>query len=643
MNNPNDQGMHPDDKRNLFIFMLLAIAIYFTFDHFILRPKMEAIQAQEKAKLEAQQELQRDAPQINISAAGIRAREEVISDHARLPLENEKMRGSINLSGGRIDDIRLKEHYKTLDKEDHVEVLTPSGVLHARFAEFGWVASLEDVQVPGADTVWQAPGNARLTPDSPVTLSWENGQGFRFERTYSLDEDYLITISQQVVNSSDKSVTFYPYALISQRGLPEDYAGRYIVHEGPIGYINEELMEKSYKDLRKKGTVEAKSKTGWIGATEKYWLVSILPEQQKEKTFRFVYTPSVNTGVDDLYQIDTVGPGLVVKAGETISYQSNLFAGAKELDVLTAYEEELSVRHLDLAIDFGLFYFLTRPLFIFLNYLYDMVGNFGIAIIILTVILRIAVFPLANTSFRSFANMKRIAPQMQELREKYGEDKAKLQEELVSLYQREKVNPMSGCLPILIQIPIFFALYKVLSINIEMRHAPFFGWIQDLSARDPTSVFNLFGLLPFTPPSVLQIGVWPCLLLLALLSHRVMSPPAQDKTQAFVIKYLPYMMAFIMSKFAAGLVIYWTFSSAFSTIQQYVIMRRMGVEIHFFGKTKSERRLEKQVKEGPTVHPGLEMVEDQVEDAMFGEPGTDDEKPEQKPVSKPKPKKKKKK
>jgi YidC/Oxa1 family membrane protein insertase len=330
----------------------------------------------------------------------------------------------------------------------------------------------------------------------------------------------------------------------------------------------------------------------------------------------------------------------VVTPGETQSYENRLFAGAKRLELLETYETELGIEHFDLAIDFGMWYFLTKPFYYALTFFYDIAGNFGIAILMLTLILRVLVFPFANMSYRSFANMRKIAPAMKELRERHGDDKVKLQEELVALYQREKVNPMAGCLPILLQIPIFFALYKVLQISIEMRHAPFFGWIEDLSARDPTSVFNLFGLLPYDVPAFLLIGAWPCMMLATMIMQRSMSPPPQDKTQAMMINILPWFMTFIMSRFAAGLVIYWTFSSAFGVIQQYIIMRSLGVEVKFFQRSPKDKEMEDEVMDGPSIHPGLETASKDIEEALFGE---EEQKEPPKPVSPPKPKKKKKK
>ncbi len=644
MNNFNNQGMHPEDRNNLFLFMILAILIYFGFDHFILRPKMEALQAVQQAEtLKKQEELKVGDRLTDFRPVEHQlSREELLAESPRLKIQNEHVTGTLNLKGSRFDDLKLRNHFVALDRKEQVPVLTPPGARDARYAEYGWVPADKTLPVPDKETLWQVRGesgpNSVLSPENPVTLFWDNGRGFTFERILKIDDHFLITLEDRVINTSSRSMVFYPYGLISQRGVPEDFSGRWVMHEGPIGYVGNELMEIPYEDLQKEGSRESFGETGWIGITEKYWFVSILPGQEGPKTFRFVHKPAASEDAEPLYQIDLLAHALTVAPGETASYQNRLFAGAKRVQLLDMYEKELGIHHLDLSVDFGMYYFITKPFYYLLMYLNSLIGNFGLTIIAFTLILRAAVFPLANTSYRSFAKMKAISPQMTELREKYGDDKQKLQQALVELYQKEKVNPMAGCLPILIQIPIFFSLYKMLSLAIEMRHAPFFGWIEDLSAPDPTSIFNLFGLIPWQPPAPLMIGVWPCLMLLTMLAQRSMSPPPQDKTQAIMLYYMPWFMTYIMAKFAAGLVIYWTFSSAFAVVQQYVIMRGSGVEVRFFGKSREDRNMEKQVLAGPSIHPEAEVFEEKIEDA-FTRHGDE----ESIQVSAPKPKKKKKK
>jgi YidC/Oxa1 family membrane protein insertase len=470
MNNLNNQGMHPEDKNNLFLFMILALLIYFGFDHYILRPKMEALQATQQAEAQKKQEefeAQREEV-ADFRPVEALSREEILAENPRIKISNEHVFGTINLKGARFDDLELRNHFVTLESKEHVSILTPPGSEDARYAEYGWVPANKNIKVPDRETLWNIRGgqNQVLSTDNPVTLYWDNGDGLVFEREMKLDDHFLITIDERIINKTDQSMVFYPYGLISQRGVPQDFTGRWIMHEGPIGYVSNELHEIPYEDLHKGGTKEAYGDSGWIGITEKYWLISILPPQEGPKTFRFIFKPAAKEDAEPLYQVDMLGQAYTVNPGESISYQNRLFAGAKRVQLLDSYEKELGVHHFDLSVDFGMWYFITKPFYYVLMYLNSLIGNFGITIIVFTVFLRGSVFPLANTSYRSFAKMKTIAPQMQEIREKYGDDKQKLQEALVELYQREKVNPMAGCFPILIQIPIFFSLYKVLSLAI---------------------------------------------------------------------------------------------------------------------------------------------------------------------------------
>ncbi len=621
------EPMHPQDMKNLIIFGVLSVLLWLAYDHFLLKPQVEQARiakvAQERVALKRQES---GEPLI----AEIRERTEVVSEGQRIKIDTEAMTGSINLTGGRIDDIVLKKYFKTLDKEENVNILSPKGSAHARYVEYGWVSSDKNIAVPNSKTAWSAVADSVLTVESPVILFWDNGQGVRFERKISLDENYGFSVSQRVTNTTAQPLKLNPYSLVSQRGIPEGYLGRFIAHEGLVGYFDEELVEKNYKKIAKAGRLSKVANQGWIGITEKDWLTALVPEQNVETQYRLNFTP--NLGKVDIakskYQVDVLGPAFNVVPNSSSEYKSHFFAGAKKLDLLAGYEKSWQVPHFDLAVDFGLFYFLTRPFFAVINFFYGLVGNFGIAIILFTVVLRICVYPLANTSFRSFAKLRQVGPQMSALREEHKNDKQKLQEELVKLYSKEKVNPMAGCLPILVQIPIFFALFKVLSNTIEMRHAPFFGWIQDLSAPDPTSIFNLFGLIPWNPPAMLMIGIWPCLMMITMLVQRSLSPPPTDPFQAKMIGLMPYFMTFILAKFAAGLVIYWTFNNLFSTIQQYIIMRRMGVDVDLVGNFLRKKKPEEETEplaEGDVIeHAPVE------------------EKASEKPVvvSKPKPKKK---
>lgn len=610
--------MHPQDKKNFITFIVLASLVYFGFEYYVFRPHAAALKAQrEVQKIEALHKAETLPP-----LQADRPRAEVIRETTRIHLKNKEIFGTLSLRGLRIDDVSLQNYFVKRDHKDHVNVLNPTGIAGmSRYAEFGWIATDSGVKVPDKDTRWTpVDPAATLTPGANVVLEWNNGQGLVFERSVSLDDHFMMTVTQRVRNESGKTVTLHPYGLVSEHGMPEHFGGRSgIAHEGPIGYIGGELIEKPFRKMADDPLEPHAAPTGWIGITEKYWLAALIPDQKEDMTWRFLYTKSDREGGKDRYQVDMTGQPRTLAPGQSAESTVRLFAGAKIVKQLAAYETSLGVTHFDLSVDFGLFYFLTKPFFYLLDFLFSLAGNFGVAIVLFTAMLRIAVFPLANLSYRSFAGLKKIAPEMKTLREKYGNDKQKLQEELMALYSREKVNPMAGCLPIIVQIPVFFALYKVLSITLEMRHAPFFGWIQDLSEPDPTTIFNLFGVIDWTPPQQLMIGVWPCLMLITMILQKSMNPPPQDPIQAKMFAFLPWFMTYIMAQFASGLVIYWTVSNTLSMIQQYVIMRSMGVEVHFFRHPKEEKEMEKKVAEGPAVHPELALIEEKVEDALFGD------------------------
>jgi len=618
--NDEKEKMHPEDKRNFVIFIVLSLLIWISFDHFILKPKYEKLQAAREAELA---QTAQESPDLNSAATEDDGkkypREEALAWSPRIDIRNDAVAGSIALRGGRIDDLSLLRYSRTLNSAERFPLLSPARTERPKYVEFGWVASEGSLNLPDKDSLWRAEGGKILAPGAPVTLGWDNGQGLRFERRIEIDDNYMMTVTQRVTNNGGGRVVLFPYALVAEQDLPEDFSGAMIVQEGPMGYVGGELHEHPYVKMPKDPTQELKASTGWTGISEKYWFTGLIPEQQDLKTFRFIYTPPKGKDGRHKYQADYVGAGKSMAPGESAETVTHVFAGAKETRLLATYEKSLPVHHFDLVVDFGLYYFLTKPFYYVLEFLGRATGSFGVAIILLTVIVRMAVFPLANTSYRSFARLKQIAPHMKELREKFGDDKEKLQAELVKLYEREKVNPMAGCFPILLQIPIFFALYKVLSLAIEMRHAPFFGWVHDLSARDPTSVFNLFGLLAWQPPDALMIGGWSCLMLAAMLVQKRMNPPPQDPTQAMMINFMPFFITYILSKFAAGLVIYWTLSNILSVAQQYIIMRRMGVEVYLFKRARTDKEMDKIVAEGPDIHPELEVAEEQVEDAIFGE------------------------
>ncbi len=633
----NKEKMHPQDIRNLILFGILSIALWTLFELYVLQPKKQAIQERQRVEqLIAQKEIETGV-ELH-SKPVVRPRNEVMQEGSRVAFDNGQIFGTINLRGGRIDDLSLHKFYKTLDQKEAVNLLSPKDTKHPRFIDYGWVAKDKSVKVPDANTIWQTRSGASLSAGNPATLFWNNGEGLTFERVYTMDENYAFEITQNVVNNTGKEIQLFPYSLITQTGLPEGLENRWIVHEGPIGFIGNELMQFKYNDLRDDGRREKTATSGWAGITDKYWLTSIIPAQGVNGKFRYLYVPNLKDKAMGKYQVDYTGAAVVIPANGQASNASHVYVGAKEVLVLDEYQKDLNVPNFNLAVDFGWFWFMTMPFFYILHWLHAHIGNMGVSIIILTIMIRSAVFPLTNTSYRSFAKMKKVGPQIMELRKEHGEDKQKLQQEIVELYSREGVNPMAGCLPILIQIPIFFSLYKVFFVTIEMRHAPFFGWIQDLSAPDPTSVFNLFGLLPYGVPTFLMIGVWPCLMLVGTLLQKQLNPPPQDKFQRDLMRIFPFFIAYIMSGFASGLVIYWTFSAYIGILQQMWIMRSLGVPIYLFGQTEAEEKLEKQIDDGPDVHPLAEMAEEDLGEALFGAP--DENAPD---ITPPKPKKSKKK
>ncbi|MDD9876748.1 MAG: membrane protein insertase YidC [Magnetovibrio sp.] len=499
-------------------------------------------------------------------------REAILSAGDRIKISTPRLHGSILLKGGLIDDLTLANYRETLDPESpEIVVLKPKGFDTAYYAQFGW-AGKNGADVPTAETVWTA-DRRELTPDNPVTLSWDNGKGLIFKRTIAVDVHYMFTVTQSVTNKTDAAQSFHAYGLVSRRTTPET-TGFYILHEGLLGVFDETLAEIDYDELQDDKQVKKTSTGGWIGITDKYWLAALIPDQSAKTNSRFLYSKPSGT---DMYQVDFLGPALTAAPGQTVTSENRLFAGAKEVRLLDAYEEKIGVKRFDLAIDFGWFYFLTKPIFYALLWLNDHILNLGLAILVLTVGIKLVFFPLANKSYTSMSKMKKLQPKMTQIRERYGDDKMRMNQEMMDLYKKEKVNPASGCLPILIQIPVFFALYKVLFVTIEMRHAPFFGWIHDLSAPDPTSLFNLFGLIPWSPPEFLLIGIWPIIMGVTMFLQQKLNPQPTDPIQAKIFLFLPLFFTFLLARFPAGLVIYWAWNNLLSMLQQWVIMRRMGI------------------------------------------------------------------
>ena len=506
--------------------------------------------------------------------SAVKSRADLLAASQRVTIKSPRLDGSISLTGARVDDLMLSDYHEEIDPSSpEIIILSPRGSNDAYFAEFGWVAAAE-TEVPNADTVWKA-DRQTLTLENPVTLTWDNGQGLRFSRTYAIDENFLFSVTQRVENTSSQAVTLHPYGLISRHGTPK-LTGYVILHEGLLGVFDDTLKEVDYEEIREAGTIKQPTTGGWVGITDKYWLAALVPDQKSKVNTRFHHRLD---GGADLYQVDFVGSGLDLAAGGSGEISNRLFVGAKEAKLMDAYEEKQGITRFDLAIDFGWLYFLTKPIFYALIIINDFIGNFGVSILVLTVFIKLAFFPLANKSYVAMSKMKKLQPEMIKLRDRFGDDKERLNQEMMALYKREKANPAAGCLPILIQIPVFFALYKVLFVTIEMRHAPFFGWIQDLSIPDPTSIFNLFGILPFTPPEVLLIGVWPLVMGISMFLQQKLNPQPTDAMQAKIFMFLPILFTFLLARFPAGLVIYWAWNNTLSILQQWVIMRRMGVKV----------------------------------------------------------------
>jgi YidC/Oxa1 family membrane protein insertase len=581
------------DNRNLILAIVLSIVILFGFQHVyeIFYPKPDVPPAPSGQQAETggapgavEQPPRPTADSVPPSVPGsvpppavskARDRAEALAAGPRVRINTPRLHGSISLVGARLDDLTLADFHETLDpKSPEVVLFSPRGTPNAYFTEVGWVSAANaGVAVPGPDTLWTADVDT-LTPENPVTLTWDNGAGLTFKRVFAVDKDFLFTVTQHVENTGDETVDLNPYQLVSRHGTPV-VSGFYILHEGPLGVFNGTLKEVDYDELQEVGSIEQTTTGGWIGITDKYWLAALAPMPQKTVNTRFVHQ---RVGDGDQYQVDVLGERVSIAPGETAQTQNRVFAGAKELRLLQRYEDEYQIDRLTLAIDFGWFWFLTRPLSEVLIWANGWIGNFGVAILLLTVMIKIAFFPLANKSYKAMSQMRKLQPEMVKLRERFADDKARLNQEMMALYKHEKVNPTSGCLPMLIQIPVFFALYKVLFVTIEMRHAPFFGWIQDLSAPDPTTIFNLFGLIPWQPPELLMIGIWPLVMGVTMYLQQKLNPQPPDPLQAKIFMLLPVVFTIMLARFPAGLVIYWTWNNILSIIQQWVIMRKMGVK-----------------------------------------------------------------
>ena len=495
-------------------------------------------------------------------------REEALRNSDRINFENNSIKGSISLSGAIIDDLTFKKYSETLGGDDNIVLLNPKESNNGYYIETGWATNNIDVKTPNSDSVWSIIGNNKLTPSNNITLQWTNSEGIQFQKKISLDNQYLFEIEQTIINNSDKSFNIYPYGQIIRNKSPE-IQNFYILHEGLVGVFDDQLVEEDYDDIEEK-EYSKKAGKGWLGITDKYWITTLIPEQNN---FR------ANFSFNNKFKANFIKTSPIkIETNETITEGIKIIIAAKEVNVIDGYAEKLNIDKFDLVIDWGWFYFLVKPLFFAVDYFFKISGNFGIAIILITICIRLLFYPLANYSFRSMAKMKVLQPEMTRLKELHKDDKVKLQQEMMALYKKEKVNPVSGCLPILIQIPFFFAIYKMLFVTIEMRHQPFFGWIKDLSERDPTSIFNLFGLIPWDPPSFLIIGAWPCLMGLTMYLQQKLNPTPPDPVQAKIFMFFPLFLTIILAPFPAGLVVYWTINNVLTMAQQYIIMKRTTVK-----------------------------------------------------------------
>ncbi len=529
------------------------------------------------------------------AAPGISAaisRDEALRLSPRVAIDTPSIAGSFSLIGARIDDVSLRKYHETVDPNSPIIVLmSPQGAPNAYYADFGWtVGPGVTTPMPNAQTLWRADRD-RLTPGQPVTLTWDNGQGLTFRRVVSVDDKAMFTISDTVENASGQPVTLFPYGLVARHGKPVTQ-GYFVLHEGLIGVLGDNgLQEYTYDNVLKeavlggaqRGRVWRDVTSGFLGITDKYWATAVIPDQGRRFEGRF----SVNTTGLPTFQTDFLGEAVTIAPGASGGATTRLFAGAKEVSTVDGYERSLGIKRFDLLIDWGWFYFITKPMFYALDFFYKLSGNFGVAILLVTVIIKLLFFPLANKSYASMAKMKAVQPEMMAIRDRYADDKMKQQQALMELYKKEKINPLAGCWPVLIQVPVFFALYKVLFVTIEMRHAPFFGWIRDLAAPDPTSIFNLFGLLPFAVPSFLLLGVWPILMGITMFVQMKLNPEPTDPIQKTVFTWMPVFFTFLLGTFPAGLVIYWTWNNFLSILQQAYIMKKHGTKIELWDNLKA--------------------------------------------------------
>ncbi|MDA4846258.1 membrane protein insertase YidC [Hoeflea poritis] len=597
-----------EQNKNYFIAIGLSVLILLVWQFLYVNPKIERERAAQEAFQQEQAAQQTpltgqngepaantpttasELPQAGTTTTGLPgsaaggatsvSREASLGQSQRITIDTPALTGSINLEGSRFDDLKLKNYHETVDPTSPIiELLSPASMQEGYFAEFGFVGNDISGNVPGPTTVWATEGTPTLTPSTPVVLSWTNDKGLTFQRTISVDEHFMFEVADAVTNNTESAVSISPYGRITRLYKPQ-LTGIFVLHEGLLGVFGDDgLQEIDYDDIEDDRQISpAKATNGWMGITDKYWATALIPAPDQPFQARFSYFDDGRSR----YQTDFLSDAITVQPGQSQTLETHLFAGAKQVPIINSYEEAYSIDRFDRMIDWGWFYFITKPMFYVLDYFYRIFGNFGLAILATTVLLKLFFFPLANKSYKSMANMKKVQPKMEEIKQKHGEDRQAMQKAMMELYKKEKVNPVAGCWPVLLQIPVFFALYKVLYVTIEMRHAPFFGWVQDLSAPDPTTIFNLFGLIPFDPPAFLMIGVWPLLMGITMFLQMRMNPTPPDPTQAMIFNWMPVIFTFMLATFPAGLVIYWAWNNFLSILQQGVIMKRQGVKIELW-------------------------------------------------------------
>ena len=561
------------ENKNVFIAIALSMSVLLFWSAFVDPPKPENIQNQKTVNTQPGNKITDNGIVPSIEETPINeniSREESLKKTNRILLENDKIKGSISLVGASIDDLSFKNYKVNIKSNDIVQFLNPKETKNGYFAESGLASIGNKIKVPTNKSIWTVVGNKVLSVNNPVTLEWNNGSNLIFRKKIEIDNDYLFKINQEVKNNSSEQVELYPYAQLTRKNIPEDLKGFYILHEGFIAVLDEELKEDDYDDVQEKKIVREAEK-GWIGITDKYWMTALIPKEGEKFKSTFLYQDAFKANF-------LLNNPKIIEPSAKANNEIKIFVAAKEVQTIDAYAEKENIEKLDLIIDWGWFYFFTKPLFFAVDYLFKLTGNFGIAIVLITIIIRLVFFPLANYSFKSMAKMKALQPEMARLKDLHKDDKVKLQQAIMALYKKEQINPASGCLPVLIQIPFFFAIYKMLFISLEMRHQPFFGWIKDLSASDPTTIFNLFGLLPFTPPSFLIIGIWPILMGLTMFVQQKLNPAPTDPIQAKIFMFFPIFLTVILASFPSGLVVYWTVNNILTIAQQWFIMKRTTVK-----------------------------------------------------------------